>query len=78
MPTDVHITTSLIWTCTLVLVLMNALFITIAWRFIKRDLFRQMRWDETQQVDLVSFEIHSTHPTLHLSHTPISHRISRS
>ena len=44
MPPDVHVNTPLIWLCTSILVLLDAVLILIARRTIQRKQFEQMRW----------------------------------
>ena len=44
MPPDAHLTTPLIWMCTSILVLLDAILILIARRTIQREQFAEMRW----------------------------------
>jgi hypothetical protein len=44
MSTSTHLTTSLIWTCTGILAILDVILILIAQRMVSRDGFQQMRW----------------------------------
>lgn len=44
MPPDAHVTTALIWACTVIVVVLDAVLILAAWRFIRREQFQRMRW----------------------------------
>ena len=44
MPPDAHVTTSLVWTCTAFLVVLDVVLSLLASRWISHENFRQMRW----------------------------------
>ena len=44
MPPNAHVTTSLIWTCTGIVVVLDVILALLARRFINREGFSQMRW----------------------------------
>jgi hypothetical protein len=44
MPPDAHVTTSLIWTCTGIVAVMDVILTLLARRLVSRELFQQMRW----------------------------------
>jgi hypothetical protein len=44
MPSDVHVTTPLIWTCTGILAVLDVILTLLAQRLVKREHFQEMRW----------------------------------
>jgi energy-converting hydrogenase Eha subunit A len=44
MPSDAHLTTPLIWTCTAILAVLDGILIALARHLVSREQFRRMRW----------------------------------
>ena len=44
MPSNVHLTTPLLLTCTAILAIMDVILALLAWRLISREQFTRMRW----------------------------------